>query len=61
MLNGTLILADRSAQNIHLAQVSVSLWNLFNSGAMEMRLHSNIPLHNVEILFGNKFNKIKNP
>ena len=51
-LSGTLILADRSAGSIHLAHVSISLWNLLNGGDMEVQLNSNIPQHNLETLFG---------
>jgi len=53
-LSGVLILADRSTASIHIARVSVSLWDLINGGVMEMTLDSNIPQHNIETLFGRK-------
>ena len=56
-LNGMLILSDRTAANIHLAHISVSVEDLLNEGTIEMRLHSNIPLHNVLTLFGEKIKK----
>ena len=52
ILSGTLILADRAAGNIHLAHVSINLWDLLNGGVMEMILDSNIPQHNIETLYG---------
>ena len=51
-LSGTLILADRTAGNIHLAYVSINLWDLLNEGIMEMTFDSNIPQHNIETLYG---------
>lgn len=53
-LSGTLILADRNAGSIHLAFVSVGLWELLTGGVMEIQLDSNIPQHNLETLFGRK-------
>ena len=52
ILTGTLVLADKNTGNIHLAHVSVNLWELLNGGVMEMQLSSNIPQHNIESLFG---------
>ncbi|MCL2436133.1 MAG: hypothetical protein FWD09_08395 [Lentimicrobiaceae bacterium] len=52
ILTGTLVLADKNADNIHLAHVSVNLWELLNGGVMGMQLSSNIPQHNIESLFG---------
>ena len=57
MLSGTLILADRNTGSIHLAHVSVNLWDLINGGNMKIQLESNIPQHNVETLFGKKGDK----
>jgi len=51
VLKGTLILVDRNVGNIHLAFVSINIWNLLNGGVMEMQLDTNIPQHNVETLF----------
>jgi hypothetical protein len=53
-LIGTLILSDRNAANIHLAHISIGLEDLLSGGIMEMRLHSNIPIHNIQTLFDNK-------
>ena len=52
MLTGTLIFVNKSTGNIHLAFVSISLWNLFNGGTMKIQLDANIPQHNVETIFG---------
>ena len=52
ILSGTLMLADRSTASIHLAHVSVSLLDLLYGGYIYIQLNSNIPLHNVENLFG---------
>jgi len=52
ILTGTLVLADKNAGSIHLAHVSINLWELLNGGVMEMQLSSNITQHNVESLFG---------
>lgn len=51
-LTGTLILKDRSAGCIHLAFVSISLYDLLHGGTMEMQLYSNIPQQNIKTLFG---------
>ena len=51
-LSGTLILTDRNVGIIHIAHVSVGLWDLLNGGIMEMKLDSNIPQHNIETLYG---------
>jgi len=59
-LGGTLILSDRSSGSIHLAFVSVSLWELLNGGVVEMQLDSNIPQHNVETLFGKRKDRDRN-
>ena len=49
---GTLILADKNVSVIHIAFVSISLWDLFNGGTIKMQLDANIPQHNVETIFG---------
>ena len=54
ILTGTLVLADKNVGNIHLAFVSVSIWDLLNGGTMKIQLDANIPQHNVETLFGRK-------
>ena len=51
-LAGTLIFADKNVSSIHLAFVSISVWDLFNGGMMKIQLDANIPQHNVETLFG---------
>ena len=56
MLSGTLILADKSVGNIHLALVSVSVLDLLSGGTMKLQLDANIPQHNIQTLFGIKRN-----
>ena len=51
-LTGTLVLASRNAATIHLAFVSVNVWDLLNGGTMNIQLDTNIPQHNVQTLFG---------
>jgi len=51
-LTGTLIFTDKNASSIHLAFVSISIWDLFNEGAMQIQLDTNIPQHNIETIFG---------
>jgi len=51
-LLGTLILSNRNTSVIHLAHVSISIDDLMSGGTMDMRLHTNIPLHNILTLFG---------
>ena len=52
ILTGTLIFADKNVSSIHLAFVSISIWDLFNGGAMHIQLDANIPQHNIETIFG---------
>ena len=51
-LSGTLILADKNVGNIHLAFVSISMFDLLNGGTMKIQLNANIPQHNIETIFG---------
>lgn len=51
ILAGTLIFADKNTSSIHIAFVSISLWDLFNGGTMKIQLDTNIPQHNVETIF----------
>ena len=54
VLTGTLILANKNAGHIHLAYISVSVWDLLNGGTMNIQLNANIPQHNIQTLFGGK-------
>ena len=54
ILSGTLVLDDKNMGIIHLAFISVSVWDLLNDGTMKIQLDANIPQHNVETLFGRK-------
>jgi hypothetical protein len=54
LLSGTLILADKNVSAIHIAFVSISIWDLLNGGTMHIQLDANIPQHNVETIFGKK-------
>ena len=54
VLSGTLIFADRSSGSLHIAYVTVGLWELLNGGVVEMNLNTNIPQHNIENLFGKR-------
>ena len=61
ILTGTLILSDRNSRSIHLAYVSVTVADLLFNGTMQITLNANIPLHNVETIFGsNKNEQVKN-
>ena len=54
ILTGTLVLVDKNVGNIHLAFVSVNVWDLLSGGTMKIQLDANIPQHNIETLFGRK-------
>ena len=60
ILTGTLIFADKNISSIHIAFVSISLWDLLNGGTMKIQLDANIPQHNIQTIFGRNKNEKTN-